>query len=146
MERSRGKLLAITILTFTSFTLSSALLAGKPERDKQAELEPLVKTTETNVKQNCGCAVAIKVNWASYDNVSNMYRIRNNLDAFDAVAKNQCNSAANKKAFCDNMKTLEVSYAAEVKNPEYSNGVMKITNNSTQYTGEHQMKKHTDKF
>ena len=140
------KKFTVTLFSCTVLMVSGTVWSGKAERDKQAELEPLVKTTQTEVKQACGCDVAIKVNWNSYDNVNHMLRIRNTLEAFSATSKDQCNSAANKKAYCDNMKSLEISFAKEVKDPEYNKGVIKASNSENTYTPEHMFRKIINKW
>ncbi len=85
-------------------------IAGKPERDKQAELKPVIARVEADLKATCGCGVKIGVKWESYATADNMFRIPKTLDDILEASKNQCSTAENKAAMCKGVASYELPY------------------------------------
>src|SRR5436190_1192140 len=98
--------------------LSVAAYAGKPERDKVDAVKPGLEQKAKEIKEACGCQVAINVQWDTYTKAEDMNRIIDCATSFAKAAQHQCNNAANKKALCDNVSSLEISYSKSVPKPE----------------------------
>jgi len=139
-ERSRS-LVGVTILC-----LAANSFAGKPERDKQEELKPKVADAEKSVQSACGCKVTIQVMWDSYPKADDVFRIPETLEAFSTASQKQCNSPANKKAFCTNLTNLEVGFNKDGGMAELKGKTIKCASNDSSYTGDHQFTAILDKF
>jgi hypothetical protein len=106
--RSRWFVGTATLIAAAS--LASSAWSGKPERDKQAALEPKVTATKDGIKSDCGCDVAVKVQWDTYKAVVDMERIGPFLDALAKTSKSHCAKPADKKAYCSALSAVDVSW------------------------------------
>jgi hypothetical protein len=129
-----------------SLALGSLGIAGKPERDKAAELKPTVEANAAKIKAACGCEVAVDVKWDSYTKADDMRRITEDLNEVVGAATSQCNSPDNKTAMCKNVKTIEVSFANPVTAPEMKGTTLVTHSNGSSYAGKAQLKKILDKL
>jgi hypothetical protein len=126
---------------------STATYAGKPERDKAAELKPQLAADEKAIAASCGCPVALDVKWDSYAAADHMARIGYDADEFAAAAKHQCQSDDDKKAFCKGVKTLHVEYmSSSIGAPELKGTTITSHSNNTSYNGASQFKQILDKL
>jgi hypothetical protein len=121
-------------------------LAGKPERDKQLQMQPQVKDVASAVRTMCGCPVVVDVKWSSYTRADDMSTINAALSAITTATKNQCTTPENKRALCENVKTIELSYSLNPGEPFLSGTAMRITSNNTTYSDERQLQGVFDKF
>lgn len=122
--------------------------AGKPERDKQKEVTPLVATHAKTVKTACGCDVKFDVKWDSYKKADDMWRVKETAEAFAKAATAYCESDEDKKAFCANVKSVSISFSADVGDVAYNEKAKSFAahSNESSYNGDHQFKAFLDKL
>jgi hypothetical protein len=126
--------------------ISTIALAGKPERDKQKELEPKVAELKTDLKKKCGCDIAVTVDWASYKTTRDMGRIPHGLDSLTEALKDRCADDVDKKAICSHLKTFALKYDADAERPSLSGSTISCATTDVRYCGGALVKEITDKW
>lgn len=117
--------------------------AGKPERDKAAELNPQVEETAKGVEKNCGCPVKVSVKWDSFESVDRMFRINANLESITTATKTFCETATDKKALCDNLSEFVLtagSCANCADDPVYKDKSITLQSSDSAYNASDQIK------
>lgn len=136
------------VLAVAVVVVAAVAWAGKPERDKQKEVTPLVTEHGKAVKAACGCEVKLNVKWDSYKKADDMMRVKEVAEAFATAAKAHCESDEDKKLFCANVKAVEISFGKDVGDVEYKEKEKTFVahSNDSSYNGDHQFKPFLDKF
>ena len=106
---------------------ASPAFAGKPERDKIAELSPYVEAAQKTVKTQCGCDIKVAVNWDSFATADLMLHVSNTFAEFDNSAISYCKTDADKKAFCENVSELTVAHADDGGKVAHSDKTLSAT-------------------
>jgi len=98
-------------MILATVAISSVAMAGKPERDRQAELVPKAAALKADFKSRCGCDIAVTVNYDSYKAAGDMFRVE---AAFDSLteATAACSSATEKAIICKHLKGYTVAFSA----------------------------------
>jgi hypothetical protein len=123
-----------TILIACLF-VSTIAFAGKGEREKRKEIEPVLLSTQSSFKAACGCDFKWDINWDSYKAADDMNRIPSTAERISAGAKEHCTDAESKKAICQ-MKVVSLSYAKDSKGDvTFSGGKISGQTNDTMYVG-----------
>jgi hypothetical protein len=118
-RKSRFSVLAVV---FSVLSVSTIALAGKPERDKQKELEPKVAELKKDIKTRCGCDIKVTVDWSTYKTARDMSRIEAALSSLSEATQGHCASEAEKKILCSHLKGYTVGYAEEAGEPKLVGG------------------------
>jgi hypothetical protein len=127
--------LGAAVLTSTGL-LGQNAWSGKPERDKIDELTPKVADAKTNIKASCGCDVGIDVKFDTYKAADDMRNISRSLDAVTAASKNYCVKPSDKKAFCGNVSSVEVSWALSIDPPKMDGKKLVMHSNYLSYNSD----------
>jgi hypothetical protein len=128
------------------FGFAFGAYAGKAERDTADEAKPALETIAKKVKTECGCDIKVTANWDSYKLAKDMRLITSAGDSFEAAAKKQCDTPANKKALCDNLTAVTVSYDSAGGGAELKGKTLLLHSSDSGYPGESQISKITGKF
>lgn len=129
MRKVKSAALFLSVACVSLVTVNSAF-AGKPERDKIDETKPHLTEIQGQVKAACGCDVPVNVDWASYASVDQMGMIGYSADSWASAAKSYCEKDADKKALCENVTEVSISFAT-TGSPEVKLSTKKITVTST---------------
>ncbi len=120
--------------------------AGKPERDRVAELKPKVAAAESAAKAACGCAAKINVKWDSFAKADDMFRVPETLDDVVAASKTQCTNADNKKAMCKGVTGYEIEYSKEGGSATLKGKTIVLTTSDMGHPGDHLITAIVEKF
>jgi hypothetical protein len=115
--------------------MSTIVYAGKVEREKIKELEPILVSSQSTFKAACGCEFKWDIKWDSYKAADDMNRIPSTAERISAGAKEHCTDAESKKAICQ-LKVISLSYAKDSKGDvTFSGGKISGQTNDTMYVG-----------
>jgi hypothetical protein len=138
----------VAVLVSLSSTLA---FAGKEHREQFKSFEPKVAETMTAVKQNCGCAIKVSVDKASFEKVANdkVKEIASNigyeLTNVAEKTKEFCNDKESKALACKNMKQVVIhSMSGSDAVTEHSGTTMKISTTFQSNSGGYKMKEIMD--
>ena len=120
-----------SLILVATLSLSFSAQAGKPERDKQKEVEPKVKEAEKAVNDACKGGLKFDVKWDSYAKADDMWRVPEASEAIAELAKSYCTSPEDQKAFADLLKTVVIKFNSDMGDPAYDKGKKAITVGST---------------
>ncbi len=121
---------------------------GKAELAQKAAFEPKLKAAEKAVADACKAKTAITVDWLSYPTANDMFRIPEAANAVVTVATAYCTTPADQKAFADSVKTFNIVFDADMKDPTFDQKAKAIELHATSnsYNSEHQLKPIVDTF
>src|SRR5262245_54968229 len=99
------------VVAAVGFLFAVSAWAGKAEREKKTELEPMIKTTIDNIKTSCGCTPSLNVAWDTFKTVDNMYTISRVLENIQDASKEVCGAdKEGKKVYCNGLKSMMITY------------------------------------
>lgn len=133
----------VTLAAVGFFMLSyGEAYAGKPERDKKDELEPIATSASTELTNLCGCPIKVNVDWDSYSTVDVMGRIKHSIESIVKSTKRHCEKAADKKATCDNLSGYTVRSGPSidtVEDPTIKDKIISVQSARMTYTSDSQI-------
>jgi hypothetical protein len=125
-------------MLFAVLALSSIALAGKPERDRQKELNPKLATAKAEMKKRCGCDVSFMVKWDSYQKADDMFLVEAALADLTEATKDNCDDDNEKKVLCSHLKSYVVSYDSNGA-VSYASGALTCGTASSTHCGSNQL-------
>ncbi len=130
MRRPLSSALAMVLAVVA---VTSVAMAGKPERDRQAELTPKAAALKADLKSRCGCDITVTVNYDSYKTADDMFRVE---AAFSSLteATAACSSATEKPIICKHLKGYTVAFSANPVAAE-SGGTITCGSNANSHCG-----------
>ena len=127
--------------------------AGKPERDRQEELEPVVAAAAAEATTACGCPIKITVKYESYSSVNTMFRIDANVDSIKSSISSHCSKEADKKAVCANLSEFVITANTDksvpgngVASPVYKDKVITTYSGDSGYNNDSEINAIMDKW
>ena len=145
MKSHKSRFHAFVAVTL-ALAIPSLAAAGKPERDRQKELEPKVAETKTAVKKLCGCDIPVSVQYESYPKADDMLRVPDALSSLVEALQNDCDDANEKAILCKNLKGYVVKFGKGGTDVSFSSGVISCPSTDTGYCGKEQVDKITQAF
>lgn len=77
------------------------------------ELNSLISTANASISTACGCEPRISGEWGTFEDVNQLFRCHDTIDAIAVSAEAYCSTPEAKKAFCSNVGSYTIRFTTE---------------------------------